>query len=358
MTDYLPNWQVLVLADDLTGALETGAKFAGHGIAALVTTELSLTPVGMNEAIQVLVIDTESRHLAPAEAAARVHTLACAARDWGVRFIYKKTDSTLRGNIASELGALLEAYPGLRLVYVPAYPQMGRTVRQGCLYVNGVPVSETEFARDPLNPIRESSVPHLFAGLVESIEVVDGEADADVKAAARSLLESGDRFLAAGPAALAEHLAALGPWPRQQSAPWPAIHNALVINGSRHELSARQVRYAEGQGWPLVEPGAVATSGWAILKPGEAGPDVAARTGKMVRDMLKQVTLDALVVFGGDTAYGILSALAGPPLYPLGEVVPGVPLSRMRDLHLITKAGGFGSLDILSLLRDRLSRSQ
>ena len=356
------NWQVLVLADDLTGALETGAKFAGLGIAAVVTTELSLTPDGINEAIQVLVIDTESRHLPSAEAAAIVYTLARAGRDRGVRFIYKKTDSTLRGNIASELGALLEAYPGSRLVYAPAYPQMGRTVRQGCLYVNGVPVSETEYARDPLNPVRESYIPHLFAGPAHSVEVVDGETDADVQAAARVLLESGDHFLAAGPAALAEHIAELGPWPRRRPAPWPAIKSCLVINGSRHELSARQVRHAAAQGWPLVAPEAVAASGWAILKPGavtsQPGPEVAARTGQTVRDMLKQVTLEALVVFGGDTACGILSALGRPPVFPLGEVAPGVPLSRLLDLHLITKAGGFGSLDILSVLRDLLSGSQ
>jgi uncharacterized protein YgbK (DUF1537 family) len=347
------NSTILVLADDLTGALETGAKFAGNGVAALVTTELSLTPAGMDPTIQVLVIDMESRHLPPAEAALRVNALARAGRERGVRFIYKKTDSTLRGNIASELGALLEGCPGWRLVYGPAYPQMGRTVRQGCLYVNGVPVSETEFARDPLSPVRQSSIPHLLAGLAEAVEVLDGETDADVKAAARNLLESGDHFLAAGPAALAERLAELGPWPRRRPAPWPVIKNCLVINGSLHELSARQVQHAEVQGWPLVEPGAAAGLGWAILK-----VPVAARTGETVRDILKQVTLDALVVFGGDTAYGVLTALGGPPVYPLGEIVPGVPMSRARDLYLITKAGGFGSVDILAALRDRLSGSQ
>lgn len=347
------NSTILVLADDLTGALEVGAKFAGQGVAALVTTELSMTPAGMNPAVQILVIDTESRHLPPAEAARKVFTLARAGRDRGVRFIYKKTDSTLRGNIASELGALLEACPGWRLVYAPAYPQMGRTVKHGRLYVNGVPVSETEFARDPLSPVRESYIPHLFPGLAGAVEVLDGETDGDVKAAAQSLLESGDHILAAGPAALAERLAELGPWPRQQPAPWPVVKSCLVINGSRHELSARQVQYAEAQGWPVFEPGAVAVSGWAILR-----VRAAARTGEAVRDILKQVTLDALLVFGGDTVYGVLSALGRPPVHPLGEVAPGVPLSRARDLYLITKAGGFGSVDILSVLRDRLSRSQ
>ena len=117
---------VLALADDLTGALETGARFAAAGVPAVVSVELSTASDA-----PVLVIDTETRHLAPADAAARIHELACQARARGVRFIYKKTDSTLRGNIGAELGALCRADPDSPLVYAPAYPAMGRTVRPG-----------------------------------------------------------------------------------------------------------------------------------------------------------------------------------------------------------------------------------
>jgi len=58
-----------------------------------------------------------------------VHGLACAAHERGIRFLYLKTDSTLRGNIGSEISAVLAAFPGSPLVYAPAYPRMGRTVR-------------------------------------------------------------------------------------------------------------------------------------------------------------------------------------------------------------------------------------
>jgi uncharacterized protein YgbK (DUF1537 family) len=129
--------RILVLADDLTGALEAGAKFAGQGIRTLVSTELNLRPKGCDESIGVLVIDAETRHLPAAEAGQRVRELAHAAGEQGFRYLYKKTDSTLRGNIASELGALAEAFPGSALLYVPAYPRMGRTVKRGMLYVHG-----------------------------------------------------------------------------------------------------------------------------------------------------------------------------------------------------------------------------
>ena len=78
--------------------------------------------------------------------------------------------------------------------------------------------------------------------------------------------------------------------------------------------------------------------------------------GEIVRDALSRVKLDALCIFGGDTAHGILKAIGNPPLRPLGEIVPGVPLSRVtgRDLILITKAGGFGPVDVLPAIRRAL----
>src|SRR5580700_2056876 len=117
--------EVLALADDLTGALETGAKFAAHGIEALVAEA---------GPCRVLVVNTETRHLSPGEAAGRIVRAAAANPS---RLIYKKTDSTLRGNIGAELGALLEVRRDSPLLYVPAYPEMGRVVKQGHLYVHG-----------------------------------------------------------------------------------------------------------------------------------------------------------------------------------------------------------------------------
>jgi uncharacterized protein YgbK (DUF1537 family) len=347
---------ILGLADDLTGALEIGAKFAAAGLRSLVTTELTLRPAGLEDGHEVLVIDTETRHVAPAEAAARVRLLALAAREGGAGVVYKKTDSTLRGNIGSELGALMEAYPGTPMLYAPAYPAMGRTVKRGVLYVNGVPVSETAFGRDALNPVSTSSIPEALGlpmRLMEralaptgpGIYVYDGESDAEIAAAAQVLKGLRGVRLAAGPGAFAGEIAALfSPGGRRVS--WPAIGNCLVVNGSRHPASLAQVRHALKNGWQSVEPGAC-HSGWAVLRGFDCG------------DTLKRARLDALVVFGGDTAWGILGALGFPALEPLGEALPGVPVSRLgiegRTLYLITKAGGFGAPDLLGDLHARLS---
>ncbi len=143
------------------------------------------------------------------------------------------------------------------------------------------------------------------------------------------------------------------------------IGDCLVVNGSLHAASLGQVRHALESGWRSIEPGAC-HSGWAVLRNADCGGgrpalEFAARIGEAVRDTLKRARLDALVVFGGDTAWGVLGALGFPALEPLGEALPGVPVSRFeidgRPLHLITKAGGFGRPDLLGDLRARLSGS-
>jgi uncharacterized protein YgbK (DUF1537 family) len=386
--------RILVLADDLTGALEAGAKFAGQGIRTLVSTELSLRPKGCDESIGVLVIDAETRHLPPAEAGQRVRELAHAAGEQGFRYLYKKTDSTLRGNIASELGALAEAFPGSALLYVPAYPRMGRTVKRGMLYVHGAPVSETEFARDGLNPVKASSIARVLpAGPLPVVCIApddpavagraaqpalllcDGETDHDLEVAAETFVQSASLRLAAGPAGFLHFLAPSVNLPREPAAGLPVIRAALVVNGSQHGVSIEQVRYAKAQGFGTVGErhmeAAAAERGWVILEWEErlaADPLEAARRAGEVVPRALAARFEALVVFGGDTACAVLRALGATALSPLGEVAEGVPISRIsardlgatpgtrgEDLYLITKAGGFDSENVLLSIKEVLA---
>jgi D-threonate/D-erythronate kinase len=159
----MAHHRILVLADDLTGALEVGSKFAAAGVKSLVRTGPGLSPRDLHDALGALVVDSETRHLGSTEAARRIHELAHSAYTEGFPIVYKKTDSALRGNIGAELAALIEAYSGSPLLYVPAYPQMGRTVKNCSLYVDGVLVGDTCFAIDPLNCVKESHIPTLLA---------------------------------------------------------------------------------------------------------------------------------------------------------------------------------------------------
>jgi uncharacterized protein YgbK (DUF1537 family) len=367
--------EFLVLADDLTGAAEIGAIFAERGLSTIVTTELD---VELASAPRVLVVDTESRHLPSAEAGARVSKLASRAVHESVSLIYKKTDSTLRGNIGSELHALRAAAGSHFLFYVPAYPEMGRTVRAGHLYVNDTLVGETSFGSDALNPVKSSYIPDLLyepASLAEASDisnvivpgtyVCDGETDHDLQQAAKALLSRPGITLAAGPAGLAKFIARMiSPVPPAVPA-MPRLSRCLVVSGSRHEQSKRQVEQAILNGWTVFDPRRadhLLPDGWCILEnhgyEQKRAAEFATDLGAIVSGFLGRCQVDCLILFGGDTAFAILSALRESRMHPLGEILPGLPIARIgtneKGLYVITKAGGFGPLDVLSQIRTRL----
>jgi uncharacterized protein YgbK (DUF1537 family) len=327
------NW-IFAIADDLTGALEVGACFPGS----IVSTNRFVSEPPDAAA---LVVDTETRHLPAEEAAAIVHEIVLSARRFHPSLIYKKTDSTLRGNIAAEFGALLKAVPGKELVYVPAYPQMGRTVKEAHLLVHGVPVHETAFARDPLNPVVSSNIRALMGEL--PVTILDGESIADLEFAAQSILQQDAPPIAAGPAALAACLRS-----GCKTAPLPRVSRSLVVNGSMHPVSAEQIDFARAHDCFDDE--------WIYFEGTRCGEgfERAAKIGEQVRQKLNESRFDALIVFGGDTALGIHRALGSHDFRPYGEAAPGVPVSRGGDLFWITKAGGFGPPDLLCDIRRRL----
>src|SRR5262249_23936455 len=163
------------------------------------------------------------------------------------------------------------------------------------------------------------------------VQVLDAESDDDIARIADELVGQPGMLLAAGPAALAEALAVRIDISRAPVAAMPQARRCLVVNGSLHPLSIRQAAMATDADWTIVHAG---------------GPGV----GERVRGLVDES--DALIIFGGDTAFEILQTLGCSVLWPIGEIVPGVPLSRGRcdgrDLIIITKAGGFGPVDILA----------
>ena len=341
------------IADDLTGALEIGALLAAAGLRAWVTTRwpnpLAAT---LDATIDALVIDTETRSLPGPEAAARVRTAAaCLNAKW----LYQKTDSTLRGPIAAELAALGAHRP---VVFAPAYPRLGRTLHRGILYVDGVPVSQTAFAADPRHPVRQSDVLALLHGsefienaaalasrldqhhgppLAEDapeILVCDARTDAELAAIA-DVLRSRPPVICAGSGGFAAHWITLLPGLRTPPAPRPALRQPLLVCGSRHPASRRQAEAARAGGIRTIMP-----------PKGHTG-----HPAEIVQALAEEAARDAcgdLILFGGDTAYAVLQRLGEHDLQALGEILPGVPLSRTRSGRLlVTKAGGFGEDDVV-----------
>ena len=157
--------KLLIIADDFTGALDTGVQFAARGAATRVVTDLAYD-FTLADA-EVLVMVAETRHLPPEEAYDVVYRTARNAREAGIPYIYKKTDSALRGNIGSELTAVMDAAGSDTIAFLPAFPKMGRVTRNGVHYVDGVPVAESVFGKDPFEPVKASAVAQIVGGQTE-----------------------------------------------------------------------------------------------------------------------------------------------------------------------------------------------
>ncbi len=269
--------ELLVIADDLTGACDTGAQFAGQGVPTLVTMEVDYAFDPPEDEYPVIVASTESRHLSAAEAAARVEMVVRRAGAAGVERFYKKTDSTLRGNIGAELQALLRASGNRLLAFAPAFPRLGRFTRGGYQYVGNRLLHETAFARDPLDPVTDSYIPAIVSRQSdiptriirrnadeapidwqpgEWIGVFDAESDDDLRRVGERLKRERRLGALAGSAGFAACLPQLLGL-RSRALPNPDCParpgQMLAINGSLNEVSLRQAAGAEACGFAVVQ---------------------------------------------------------------------------------------------------------
>src|SRR5690606_13255640 len=156
--------QIGIIADDFTGANDSGVRLAQKGLKSrVVLANVENEIARPNNEIDVWIVDTNSRAMEENEAYETVVKEINQLKARGVSQFYKKVDSTLRGSVSAELKAMQDAAEVDVILIAPAFPSMGRTVEIGILYVNGVPVADTEFGRDPKTPVRHSYIPDLVA---------------------------------------------------------------------------------------------------------------------------------------------------------------------------------------------------
>lgn len=394
---------MLVIADDLTGTLDSLST-----LARLMPAEIRLQAPSDDVEVDCLGVDTETRHATPSAAAADVARQARWGRDHGFKILFKKTDSTLRGNVGAELQGLWKGAgcPG-PVYFVPAFPEAGRTLQGGILYVNGRPVTETALAQDPRSPVTQSSIKALLrpwfgngvrilgpdefseAGKAANNECVVFEAGTpqDLDAAVEWLMTQRDRpILLAGCGGLGRRMPRLlGIEQAGQKNPSIGMPEgpALIVHGSITPISNSQLQRALERGAPEVpiRPGQVRgsnrqmdafvveaveriqacvaqgrsvilhTSGLDGIRP-EAVDGMAAikLMAQVAATALADAGIRTLFLSGGETSHAVLSAASCPGGRLLGELYPGVNRMRAvahgRSLDIITKSGGFGPPDI------------
>jgi len=390
--------RLALIADDLTGAADSGVQFAKRGF----STALLLNGESVS-GTEILVVDTESRTDPPEIARAKVYAAVSTLPP--VKLIYKKIDSTLRGNLGAELEAIMEARSIERAILAPAFPATGRTTVGGHQLLDGLPLEKTAFAHDPLCPITDSYIPALLSrqmkrsvGLIElnmvregvevlaktmrarseAVLVVDSATEEDLHIIARAADWAGLAHLTCGSAGLADAVAEVllpPPGGAGTSPPSPRRGPVLIAAASRNPLTARQLELVRSQlevpivslspedlasdaeeevkrleltaGELLQKCDAVVLDSTSTTYISELSEEVARALGQVVSRLADQYHLAGLVLTGGDVALAVCRALRAKALSLVGEVAPGIPLAHIQGgphsgLPVVTKAGGFG----------------
>lgn len=153
--------KLAIIADDLTGANDSGVQLAYQGLKTSVLFEIDKDSIHDYEAI---VFDTDSRSIDSLEAYQKVKEVTGFLRDAGYEHVFKKLDSTMRGNIGAEIDAVYDVLKPDFMMIVAGYPKNDRKILQSIHYLNEVPLGETEISRDPKTPVTESYLPDLLKG--------------------------------------------------------------------------------------------------------------------------------------------------------------------------------------------------
>ena len=192
----LEKQRCLIIADDLTGGADAGAQFAKRGLKTLLIPFHGEEAVSLaaRPAQDVLVINTITRGLPPAEAFDILSGLLKNFDPKRFLILYKKIDSTLRGNIGSEIDAILRETNRHLCFLAPSYPEQGRFLKAGIMRIGEKPVALTEAATDTASPVQESGVVSLLARQTSlSIGVIDLADVASGKEALRRVVEREQR---------------------------------------------------------------------------------------------------------------------------------------------------------------------
>ncbi|MCL2159888.1 MAG: hypothetical protein FWH48_10810 [Oscillospiraceae bacterium] len=402
--------KLLIIADDLTGALDSAAQFVKKQISVAVATDIDNLK-NIQGKHEVLAVNTESRHMSAQKAAEAVRAAAEYGASMGIQYCYKKIDSTLRGNIGAELEALFDICANSELMLVPSYCKLGRTVLDGCLYVHGIPVSETAFGKDPLAPVKKDNIADVIreqtdipaysiknffelppASKDKKVYIFDAETEKDLYKIGDLLMRQGRIGMTAGSGGFAGFLSDMPVFEKRLDEKVKVKPPILTVCGSLNEVSRRQISYAAGLGHRIIgvdfESAENASSlnreieqavdflkkGVNVivktLPPQNLDRAVARRKiktealkiskilGDFARDIIEGSGISTLMVFGGDTAAGTLNSLGISWVEPLKEISPGVVLSKTVNLRhsllLITKAGGFGDEDLIEKITEMM----
>ena len=390
---------MIVIADDLTGAAEIAGIAFEHGLrthlAICTDGDRILSDVCSDSScitpslVDVLVIATDTRSMTAHEAF--LQTLRLSSQlvspsfggGQGEAFLFKKTDSALRGHVVEELAAVMQTAGYERAVFLPANPSKGRVIRGGNYFVNGVPIHQTDFSFDPEFPATTSSMAERFPDAAAHHILMPDAVSADDMARVVNDYSDG-HTLFAGAADLftalltslfpqhptlnrqkaesrhcvGEHSTFLGQGPQPlvsiqtptlflcgstQSTPpqigLPVVNIPLSVyegdEGPEHWLQRAKEPYTQNHGAILTIPRRHLTGRTVAVRTREAMAFVA-------RELVRLLPPRLLIIEGGATAFACLQALGWLQLSVAGVLAPGVvALATPDGTTVVLKPGSY-----------------
>lgn len=193
--------KVAVIADDLTGAADTGVLFVPVVEEMRLLTAAQFGGFNSGHTLDGVAVCTDSRSMDRDAAGETVAIIAARLKSMGAELVYKKIDSCLRGHVGVELLRLLDACGRRGALIAPAYPRLGRATVHDIHYVLDVPVAQSEAGQDPIRPVTSSLLSENLAigheqpvGFVDISAVRGGEAS--MAEAVTKELTQGKRLIA------------------------------------------------------------------------------------------------------------------------------------------------------------------
>lgn len=259
--------KIVVVADDFTGANDTGVQFCKRNLKSIVIINKDNIGKSLKDC-DVLVVDTESRFDDKEKAYNKTYEIGKILKTENIKYIYKKLDSTFRGNIGAEISGLMDSLEIKYAVMVPAFPSNQRITKDGMVYVKGVLLAETEISNDPRTPVKESFIPKIVSqqtdkrielinfrevqagkqNLIQKVHqlmnagikiiVIDAQDDRDLDLIAAVTASIKEKILFVGSPGFAEYL------PKYLD-PCKVKKINVVIAGSVSEVTRKQVDYAK-----------------------------------------------------------------------------------------------------------------
>ncbi len=346
--------RVVILADDLTGACDSGVAFlsAGYSVRVMLNPPAS----SVEGRADVTAFTTETRNASAGEAAARVaeYTRLSAEAEWQP-IVFKKIDSAARGHLGAETMAALEACGAALAIVTPAFPEAERTVHSGILSVRDCSGQNARISlRDQFPQVDSTEIDFLHSGfganLLVGIDraianrtrilICDAETQEDLDQLAEAGIQMQQPVLWAGSAGLARALAKALPGSSRKVDSHAARRagRTVLFAGTTHPVTGLQIAH-------LREHPAVAEDAIFDVNFGETSREE-------IRAAVSAGPVGALILTGGDTAWLVLRSLEASSLVLAGELAAEIPWGFIEGgvadgCVVVTKSGGFGDRDAL-----------